>query len=127
AIDDRALPSRGGDDDLRVLRRGCCRSGRGLRQSRTGQAGGDGQRQGAGSKDTATGSDHEETVVLNHSGNHRGLASAHETSPPRNLKRLSFCMSFQVANNIKLASKARPTRYPASCTLAAIGRRATAS
>ena len=66
------------------------------------------------SKDTATGSDHEATVVLNHSGNHRGLASAHETSPPRNLKRLSFCRSFQVANNIKLASKARPTRYPAS-------------
>ncbi|MNS54059.1 hypothetical protein D3C72_868390 [compost metagenome] len=114
AIDDGAILGRSRDDDLWILLRGRSGSRRRLRQGRACQAGGDGQRQCAGSKDTATGSDHEATVVLNHSGNHRGLASAHETSPPRNLKRLSFCRSFQVANNIKLASKARPTRYPAS-------------
>ena len=53
-------------------------------------------------------------VVQDHAGNHRGLASAQLTSPPRNLNRFNFCRSFQVANNIKPASKARPTRYPAS-------------
>ncbi|MNE13028.1 hypothetical protein D3C80_1058540 [compost metagenome] len=113
-IHDSAIFGRSRHDHLRLLRSGRRRGRRRLRQGRAGQAGGDGQRQCAGTKNTATGSDHEATVVLNHSGNHRGLASAHETSPPRNLKRLSFCRSFQVANNIKLASKARPTRYPAS-------------
>ena len=51
----------------------------------------------------------EPLIVQDHSGNQKGLASAHETSPPRNLNRFNFCRSFQVANNIKPASKARPT------------------
>ena len=49
-------------------------------------------------------------ILSDHTGNHRGLASARHANPPRNLNRLSFCRSFQVANNINPSSKARPTR-----------------
>ena len=79
------------------------------------QASGNDQGQGAGPSPQSEGSaESGARVGVNHWGNHRGLASAQETSPPRNWNRFSFCRSFQVANNIKPASKARPTRYPAS-------------
>ena len=100
----------------RLLRRGRILDHHGrfrrLGQGRATQAGRDGEGQQARAQ--AAGETKGGRVLSDHAGNHRGLASARHASPPRKVNRPFFCRSFQVANNINPASKARPTRYPTS-------------